>query len=209
MKKLFFISLISFLNYAALGQTNVEKKPVSNRKFEILITPKLGFGKINETGNAPLNGFINGGDALISMAVLEKLSISTGFGFFQFDGNRTISGNTSNLTNSYFQIPLKINGDLSLTENKSENILLAYSIGFYGNTLLNQKIETESTTNSNNNLGWNFGFSSQIGLKFKLSDLVNIGFGYESQNDLSKMKKYQIERKINLNSIYFTLGYKL
>lgn len=209
MKKLFFISLISFLNYAALGQTNVEKKPVSNRKFEILITPKLGFGKINETGNAPLNGFINGGDALISMAVMEKLSISTGFGFFQFDGNRTILGNTSNLTNSYFQIPLKINGDLSLTENKSENILLAYSIGFYGNTLLNQKIETESTTNSNNNLGWNFGFSSQIGLKFKLSDLVNIGFGYESQNDLSKMKKYQIERKINLNSIYFTLGYKL
>jgi opacity protein-like surface antigen len=210
MKKLFLIGVISLVNYAVFGQTIAEKKTVSTKQFEISITPKLGFAKINETGNAPLNGFVNGADALISMGISKKLSLSSGLSYFEFDGNRTVFGNSSSLKNAYFQIPLRMNGDLDLSTNNSNTVCLSYGFGIYGSTLLQQRIETYDEKSSKNNLGWNLGFSSQLGLKFKLSDTVNVGIGYESQGDWFKMKKNNIERKIdNMNAIYFRLGYKL
>jgi len=169
----------------------------------------LGTAKFKETGNVTLNGFMNGSDVLISKKITKKIDLSAGLGYFEFYGNRTLSGNTSSIKNTYFHIPLNLKSDINLFNDKPENqnVFLIIGLGLYANTQLKQEVETLDGNFSDKNLGWNFGFSSKIGIKFKVSDKLNLGIGYESQSDFSKMKKNDIARKIEgLNSIYFTLG---
>lgn len=208
MKKTFLFVITFIFNLSAFSQ---DKSVIENKenlsKLKLVLTPKLGFGKLYESGNATLNGFVNGGELLISYKLDKKKNIQTGVGYFQFDGNRVISGNSSSLTNSYLQIPLNFNSNyVVLKDNGNNHIMLTTDIGIYANNLLKQKTETSSL----NSLGWNFGFSAGLGVKFILSDLFDLGLGFQSQSDLSKAKKNNIETKIeNLNTIYFRLEYKL
>jgi len=41
----------------------------------------------------------------------------------------------------------------------------------------------------NNNLGWNFGLATSVGVKFIVTDVLHLGLGIESQNEFTKMKK--------------------
>ena len=78
----------------------------------------------------------------------------------------------------------------------------------YANTLLKQELETIAGNTATKNMGWNFGFSSQIGLKFVLTDALNIGMGLESQSDFTKMKKDGAEQRIEqINALYFKMGF--
>lgn len=209
MKKQILSALLLFITMFASAQTTTDKKegPVS-----ILVTAKLGFAKISQSGNVDLNGTINGGDVLASIRLSKTWNLDTGIGLMEFNGNQTIAGNSTSLTNTYLQIPVKFNGDFSIFDKSLEGdkkIFLTAGLGMYANTLLKQELQTISGNSDAKNLGWNFGLSSQIGAKFILSDKIGFRIGVESQSDMSKMKKDGAEQKIkNVNAFYFGMEFK-
>ena len=168
---------------------------------------------MQQTGSVPLNGNINGGDLLISFPLGKKWDVSSGIGFFEYNANPTIAGNTASLKNSYLHIPLQFGSDFAIfnSENsQNQKIFFNVGLGLYANTLLKQELETVTGNSTAKNQGWNFGFSSQIGLKFLLTDALNIGIGLEGQSDFTKMKKDGAEQRIEqINAVYFKMGFKL
>jgi hypothetical protein len=75
--------------------------------------------------------------------------------------------------------------------------------------LLKSELQTITGSTTTKNLGWNYGIVFNTGIKFLISDKTSIGIGFESQGDISKMKKDGVERKVEqLNSIYFSFGFK-
>lgn len=212
MKKQLTIAFLLLIGYTSTSQTQTKTETETNdHNVAFIVRGKLGFAKYNETGNIPLNGFVNGSDFLFSFKVGKKTYIETGFGFLEFDGNPTISGNSVSIKNSYLHFPVQLNGDFNLFDSKDENpnILLNIGVGLYANTLLKSEVETVLGNDSAKNLGWNFGISTQVGAKFIVSKAVNIGLGLESQSDFNKMKKDGVERKIeHMNAFYFSLTLK-
>lgn len=208
MKKQLIIALALVCSIAAQAQTTTENKE-SNIGFNII--GKLGFAKLKQTGYVTLNSDINGAEALVSFKIGKKCDLATGLGYTELNANATVSGNTVSLKNSYLQIPLKVIGDFSIfnKEQSDSKIFLKVGAGLYANTLLKSEMETLSGNSDTKNMGWNFGFETQIGVKFIVSDFMDLGLGIESQSDFSKMKKDGVEQKIEqLNALYFNLGYR-
>lgn len=209
MKKQIITALLLFITLSAIAQTTPEKResPVS-----IIVNAKLGFAKVSRSSSVDLNGTINSGDVLASIRLGKAWNLDAGFGMMEFNGNQTIAGNSASLTNTYLQIPVKFNGDFSLFDKALEGnqkIFLTAGLGIYANTLLKQEIQTLAGNSSSRNMGWNFGFSSQIGAKFVLSDKFGFRLGLESQADATKMKKDGGEQKVkNLNALYFGMDFK-
>ncbi len=209
MKTQIISVFLVLFTFSAFAQNTPEKKE-SSVSFSAIA--KLGFAKISQSGNVDLNGSINGGDALVSVKVGKGWNLETGLGLFEFNANQTIAGNGSSLTNSYLQIPVRFNGDFNIFDKSPDGdrkIFLTAGLGMYANTLLKQELQTISGNSSAKNLGWNFGFSSQLGAKFIMSDSFGIRLGLESQSDISKMKKDGGEQKIkNINALYFGMELK-
>ncbi|WP_284652290.1 hypothetical protein [Flavobacterium terrisoli] len=209
MKKQLFAALVILTSYAAIAQ---ETPKTNESKLEFSATGKLGFARLKQTGNVPLNGNLTGSDVLLSYQISPKCDISTGLGLYEFNANTTINGANASLKNSYLHIPVQFSGDFGLFKNvKPENqtVFFTLGIGLYANTLLKQKLETPTGNNEEKNMGWNFGISSQIGAKFLLTDVLKIGIGIESQSDLTKMEKDGVKQKIEqYNGMYFKLGFK-
>ncbi len=208
MKKQIITALAIVLTFAAHAQTNTEQK---ESKIGLNVNGKLGFARLKQTDFAPLNGNINGADVLLSFKLGKKWDIATGLGYSQLNANATISGNTASLQNSYLQIPAKIIGDFTVFNNEQSvsRVYLNLAAGIYANTLLKSEVETISGNSTTKNMGWNFGVATQVGLKFIVSDIVDVGIGLESQSDFSKMKKDGFEQRIEqINAFYFNLGYK-
>lgn len=209
MKKLILPALVFLFSYTALAQTTSEKKE-NNFKFEV--NTKLGFAKLRQTGSVPLNGNVNGADILFSFPLGKKWDITSGIGYFEYNANATIAGNTASLKNTYLHIPVQFNSDFAIfnKENpENQKTFFTIGLGLYANSLLKQELETVTGNSSAKNQGWNFGFSSQIGLKFILSDALDIGMGLEGQSDFTKMKKDGAEQRIEqINALYFKMGFK-
>lgn len=209
MKKIILSALLLTITLSSFAQNNPDKKesPVS-----FLVSAKLGFAKISQSGNVDLNGTINAGDALASIRLSKTWNLDTGISLIEFNANQTVAGNSTSLTNTYLQIPVKFNGDFSIFDKSLEGdkkIFLTAGLGMYANTLLKQELQTINGNNDAKNLGWNFGLSSQIGAKFVLSDNIGFRLGVESQSDISKMKKDGFEQKIkNMNALYFGMEFK-
>jgi hypothetical protein len=209
MKKQLFVALaILFLSGTTRAQETPEKK---DSKFEFVVNGKLGFARLKQSGNIPLNGNLTGSDILVSYQISPKWDIASGVGIYEFNANATSFGNSYSLKNSYLRIPVQFNGDFSVFKNEkngNEKIFFTVGLGLYANTLLKQEIEAINGSIEEKNLGWNFGFSSQVGAKFLLSDALNIGIGLESQSDFTKMEKNGNKQRIEqFNGMYFKLGF--
>jgi hypothetical protein len=209
MKKQILSALVILLSVTAIAQTTLEKK---ESKFELIINGKIGFAKLNQEGAITLNGNINGSDILLAYKISPKWEVATGIGTLNFNANPTIAGNTASIMNNYLHIPIQFNGEYNLfhgEESKNQNIFLTIGGGLYANTLFKQVIETVTANYENKNLGWNFGIETQVGVKFVLTNSLNIGLGLDSQSDLTRMKKDGVEQRIvELNALYFKLGLK-
>jgi hypothetical protein len=185
--KQYFLSLLFVVTSGVIfAQTKTSIYAKSN-DLEIVIVPKIGFATYKEKGYVPLNGFVNGGDVLVSIKMNKKINLVTGVGYFEFDGNRNTNMLNSNLQNSYFHIPLTLKSDIAIFKDKShnENIFFELGFGLYANSLFRQKIETIDYSYNSKNVGWDFGFSTQLGMKFIMSEVFNLGIGFESQNDFT------------------------
>ena len=207
MKKQFLIALAVLFTAVTLAQTTPEKK---ESKFEFLIDAKLGFARLRSNDFIPLNGNVNGSDLMLAYKFAPKWSIATGVGFLQFSANPTISGTSASVTNNYLQIPFRINGDYNIfngSEPKDPKIFFNLSAGLYANTLLKQEVQTITEVSTTKNLGWNFGLTTSVGIKFLITDALNLGLGVQSQNEITKMKKDGAEQRIDqMNTMYFRIG---
>lgn len=207
MKKQLFAVLVILITYTVSAQEAPKKE---DSKLEFSTTGKLGFARLKQSGNVPLNGNLTGSDVLISYQVSPRGYLSSGIGFYEFNANTIFAGNSASLKNSYLRIPVQFSGDFSIfgKEQPGQKVFFTLGAGLYANTLLRQEFESPTGNSDEKNLGWNFGFSSQVGAKFILSDALNIGIGIESQSDLTKTKKDGVEQRIEqYNGMYFKLGF--
>ena len=212
MKKNIFLSAVLILFSCSLFAQDTVKYESSNSKIEILFIPKFGFAKISQSESPKINGFVNGGDILLAFKLKNGSFLSSGIGYNDFNANSTVAGENANLNNIYLRIPVNYISNFSFFKNKNnaDFVFLSLGIGFYANTLLKSEVESFIGTNSEKNLGWNFGLSSYVGAKFSVSDTFNLGIGLETNNDLTKMKKDDFEQKINnLTTLNLTLGFRL
>jgi opacity protein-like surface antigen len=97
-----------------------------------------------------------------------------------------------------------------ILENQLDSRLSAYGgIGVYANTLLKEEIQTIDETFKNKNQGWNAGLGFNVGLRFGVAKNMNFGLGFESQSDITKMKKNGVERKLEeINTVNFSFEFK-
>jgi len=210
MKKQLLAAFLLLSSLTVMAQTNTEQKEKES-KFEVIINSKLGFAKLKQEGFVPLNGNINGAEILLSYKIGKNWDLATGASYMELNANPTFAGNTASLKNTYLQIPLKVFGDFTIykKEQSPSKIALIIGAGLYANTLLKSEVETISGNSDTNNLGWNFGLTTQVGVKFAISDALNVGIGSENQGDFSNMKKDNVEQKIEqINALYFNLGFK-
>lgn len=204
MKK--FVVLLLLITVCGVSAQNETKKDVKDAKYEFSIVGKLGTGRYIETGSAPLNGFIQGGDVLISRKISKKYSLETGLSLLQFDGNQSIGTTNYSLRNQFLQIPLKFRGDINATTNNF--ISISYALGIYGSYHLNQEIETSNDKYKAKYLGWNMGLNAKIGVNFNIDKNVKFGLGFESLSDFTKFKKDNAEHNLTeVNTVYFNLGF--
>ena len=182
-KQLLAIVLIAF-STATIAQTTSTTE-AKESKLQFLVNAKLGFAKVKQTGNVTINGNVNGGDVLLALTLSKTWNIAAGIGFLEFDANQTIAGNTVSIKNNYLHIPVQFNGEYSLfnSDPKNQKVFFTVGLGLYANTLLKQELETITETTTAKNQGWNFGFSSQFGAKFKATDNLMLGIGFEGQTD--------------------------
>lgn len=209
MKKLFFTALaLVFFSSISIAQENQDYKP---SKLEVVINGKIGFAKLKQSGAPSLNGNLNGTDILVAYPISKNWDISGGVGIYEFNANTVVSGSSASLKNSYLRIPVLFNGDFSMYDNSKgeKKIVFTVGLGPYASTILKQELETVIGNADAKNLGWNFGISTQAGVKFIVSDFVNIGIGMEGQTDLTKAKKDGSEQKLeNFNGMYLRIGFK-
>jgi opacity protein-like surface antigen len=205
MKKVQFTLL--FLLFA-LGVTAQEE--TKKAEFGITTSGKLGFGKLNQTGIVKLNGSINAADVLFFYKLSSRTTINGGIGLLDFNANGVTSGESYALKQSYFRIPVNLNYSFSVLEDQLDNKLSAYGgIGVYANTLFREEIQTIDETVKNKNQGWNAGLGFSVGLRFGVTKDMNLGVGFESQSDRTKMKKNGVERKLEeINTINFSFEFK-
>lgn len=212
MKKITLFSFLFFLvALPVLSQKGVQYD-TSNSNLELVFVPKVGFATLSQSQQPKVNGFVNGGDVLAAFKLKNSSFLNVGVGYNSVYSNTTFNAQNASLNNTYLRIPVNYTSNFSFFKDKTNTdfVFLSAGIGFYANTLLKSDLETLSGNFSDKNLGWNFGFSTYIGAKFNLSDTFNLGLGLETNNDLTKMKKNQVEQKINnLTSVNLILGFKL
>ena len=212
MKKNILIStFFLFCSSILLAQTT-DKDEANNSKIDFVVIPKMGFGRIFQSNQPSLNGFVNGGDILVSFKLNKSSFISTGIGYTEFNANQTIFGKAASLKNTYLHFPVNYTSNYTFFKSKtdSDKVLLSIGIGLYGNNLFKQEVETVDGNFSEKNVGWNIGFSTYLGIKFNVSDMMNIGVGMETNNDWTKIKKDGESQKMdNLTTLNLTLGYRI
>lgn len=205
MKKVQFALLFLLLSFIANSQEE-PKKP----ELGLNINGKIGFGKLIQNGMVNLNGSINSGDILFFYRLPSGTTISTGVGMLDFNANGVTGGESYSLKQSYLRIPINLNYSLFILKNQLDSKLSAYGgIGVYANTLLKEEIQTIDETFKNKNQGWNAGLGFNVGLRFGVAKNMNFGIGFESQSDITKMKKDGVERKLEeINTVNFSFEFK-
>ena len=206
MKK-FQLTLL-FLLITILGSAQEEAKKA---EFGFNTNGKIGFGKLVQNEMVNLNGSINSGDMVFFYRLPSGITFSTGVGLLAFNANGVSSGESYALNQSYLRFPINLNFSLFILENQLDSKLSAYGgIGVYASSLLKEEIQTIDETFKNRNQGWNAGLGFNIGLRFGVTKDINFGIGFESQSDISKMKKNGVERKLKeINIINFSFEFKL
>lgn len=204
MKNL-FLTMIALMSTVLMIGQETEKK----HSYGFIANAKLGFAKLNQSGFVTINGNVNSGDIQFFYRLPSGTYFSGGIGLLEFNANGVSGGESFALEHNYLRIPLYINRSVSIFKDQSNNKINAFGgVGIYGNTLLKEEIQTLTTTFEEKNRGWNIGLGFNVGLTFEVNDYMTFGLGFDTQSDLTKMKKDDVERKLEtINTVNFI--YKL
>ena len=205
MKKSIFTLLLVLITLNVKAQEETKQTELGFN-----VTGKLGFAKLNQSGMVNLNGSINAGEVLFFYRLESGTSFSVGAGMLDFNANGVSDGESYALKQTYLRIPINLNYSLFILKNQLDSKLSAYGgIGIYANNLFREEIQTIDQTFKNKNQGWNAGLGFNLGLRFGVTKDVNFGIGFESQSDITKIKKNGTERKLEeINTINFSFEFK-
>jgi hypothetical protein len=205
MKKSIFIFFSTLMFITATAQEEARKSEMG-----VDIRGKIGFGKLIQNESVNLNGSVNATDVLYFYRFSNGVSINGGIGLLEFNANGTLGGNSYALEQFYLRIPVNVNHSWSLLKEQfNDKITSVIGVGIYGNTLLKEELQTIDQRIKNQNQGWNVGLAFNLGLRFAVAKDFNFGIGFESQSDLTKMKKEGVERKLDrINTVNFSIEMK-
>ena len=195
-----------FTLFILLGTlVNNAQEETKKGEFGIIMNGKLGFAKLKQSGEVQLNGNVNAGETQFYYSLPSGTYFTIGVGLLEFNTNGVSDGENFSLEQNYIRIPLYINKTMPVLKEQLNNKVNAYAgVGIYGNTLLKEEIQTLSQNFELKNQGWNLGFGLNFGMLFEIYDGTSFGIGFESQSDITKMKKNGVERKLeNINTINF------
>lgn len=187
------------------------QEKTKEEKFGILVYAKFGTAKLIQSGNVDLNGNVNSGDVQLYYKLPSGLYFSTGIGLLEFNANGVSVGESYALEQSYLKIPFFINRSTSIFGGQLDNKLSFFGgAGIYVNTLLKEKAQTVNETFSQKNQGWNAGLGFNFGVQFEIFEHSSFGIGFDTQSDLTKMKKSGVDRKLEgINTVNFTFKWEL
>lgn len=190
MKKSILIGLILL---SVICQAQVKKDTIAINKpskLYFIAKGKMGFSQIELTNNNDINGYLFQADFLLSSRLSKKYRLEYGIGFLEFYGNTLNNNRLETVKNESIIIPVNI----VYNKEFSNQVSLIYGLGIYANYLVSADIPGYF---EENNIGFNLGLGSQIGLNFKLTDNFDFRIMVESQNDFFKIKKdiFEIKQK--------------
>lgn len=207
MKKNVIALFALFTTVFAFAQ-EVETK--NDSKMGIKMDAKIGYGTLVSSNMVNLHGNVNAGDILFYYEFPNGGSLSAGVGTLQFTANGTTAGEMYSLEQSYLKIPVYYNFSISILKEQLDDKFQAFGgLGVYAQTLLKEEVKTMTATSTNKNQGWNAGLGVQLGVKFDVTQSLDFGIGFETQSDLTDMKKDKVERKLDkLSTVNFQLNFK-
>lgn len=179
MKKTIF--LISSLLFATAMSAQVENTENTERNLQLIIKPKIGFGELDIKDFASVNGFYSAFEFLASSKISGKYNLEYGFGLSEFKASNLSQSNLGSIKNEYVYIPVSLVRSFNL---KNDNTM-QFGIGVYGNYLYKSRIDSLATEK---NVGFNFGYSLQVGAKFKIAEETFFRIMLESQSEFTDVE---------------------
>lgn len=205
LRNIIFFSIILFLqSLSAQDNKNVEEG-------DWMLSSRIGFGTLEVEDVAKTNATVAevflGREFLLS----NQFSLYTGLEFSNVNSNFA-NGSNQNLflSNDYLSLPI----NLRISYDDAEKLSLYADFGIYGSYLLKSTVEIEADDldDSENGLGFNFGYQVAFGAKYKFQDSrYSINFGLRTKNDLINSYKSS-EQEFQINDVYLIeigLGFAL
>lgn len=158
------------------------QKNENTQLFSVSFEPVLGNGQVNSSDFENQHGFFNGGNLLLNYHFTEHLSVSSGLGILTFNANSLIDGAPAATEIDFFQLPVKIN-----YMGGSNTVKFKVGItGFYNSHLTSVTDINSGPTIEATNLGGNFGFATDFGPLFQITDRLVASISLEHQFTVSK-----------------------
>lgn len=193
MKKNILSILLTTLSTLCFAQEN-NNNDDSNTNYSLKV--KMGFSQLKIDDYNDINGNLTQIDFVLASKLSEKFKIDYGFGFSEFNGNVFNVSKISPLKNRYIRIPVNI----LYSRNFSNKTAVITGLGLYGNYLLKSEIPGLL---DEKNVGVNFGVSIFTGVKFNITDDLDFGIMIEGQSDCTKIKKNNINQRLDHSSLIF------
>lgn len=197
----------TFLNLAfclfIFVQLNAQNETIESQKGDWLATTYLGFGTVEVENSFKTNAFIVGGFLGKEFRISESCLIVSGLDHFRMKSDFTILGETAYLSQNFIQLPVKLRN----VYNK-ENLSFFVEAGIYASHLYLSRTEiiSQEINEKETGLGFNFGLTAGMGMKYYLTDRYNVNFGFKTQSDLFQSYENNTP-EVSLNEMYlFQLG---
>lgn len=137
---------------------------------------------------------------LASYRLNERMSISSGLILQNFSGNIFVNNLNSNLTNQYFQFPLKLNIKSPIFKELNENIRFIGGVGAYANFMSLSSVSNSVSEVKSENLGWNMVFNVNLGMNFRVNKKSYVNLLYDLNTELGKISKNNVSQRMNYSN---------
>jgi long-subunit fatty acid transport protein len=137
---------------------------------------------------------------LASYRLNERMSISSGLILQNFSGNIFVNNLNSNLTNQYFQFPLKFNVKSPIFKELNENIRFIAGLGAYANFMTLSSVSNSASEIKSENVGWNMVLNVNVGMNFRVNKKSYVSLLYDLNTEFGKISKNNISQRMNYSN---------
>lgn len=185
--------------------TNAQEK--SKEKGDWFVNCAIGFSQIEIQNLGAFNGFVFANNIGKEFSLKNHSSILIGIEIQNIYHNYNSNSTEFHSKNTFIKIPL----NYRYTTNKEINTNIFIDFGLYGSLLTKKNVKSDSLSESDNNLGTNFGLSLGFGLIQKINDFINFKINLNTQSDLIQNYKDENNKLTikNLYAISFGIGVHL
>ncbi|MCF6350255.1 MAG: PorT family protein [Flavobacteriaceae bacterium] len=207
MKHNFYFILI-FLSFNSTFLFSQDETQV-NQKGEWIFVNNIGFATLEAENTFKIN--VTAFEGLIAKELIlnNKVSLIIGIEHLRIKGDFNSADNQLFITNNYIAIPVTARLFLS----REQKMTIFVDLGIYGSYLHKSRVEdiTNNVSNTEKDLGTNFGFQANIGARYKISKKLSISFGIKSKTDVLNSSKSSVQefKVTDFYAFQFGLGLTL